>query len=134
MTVHWHFYEAELSALAAHSEWFPHLSELFRPFITHLKESSPYDMVIIDTPPVLSVTDTLIMAPYVSGVLMVVREGQTDRRQLRTALEILKRVGAQTLGLVMNRVRESQTLPKPDRVYEGSKSTGIFRPATEEKP
>ncbi|GIW33414.1 polysaccharide biosynthesis tyrosine autokinase [Meiothermus sp.] len=111
------------------------LSELFRPFITHLKESGQYDMIIIDTPPVLSVTDTLIMAPYVSGVLMVVREGQTDRRQLRTALEILKRVGAQTLGLVMNHVRESQTLPKPDKVYEGSsRSTGIFRPATEEKP
>ncbi|MDW8425179.1 MAG: Wzz/FepE/Etk N-terminal domain-containing protein [Meiothermus sp.] len=110
------------------------LSELFRPFITHLKESGPYDMIIIDTPPVLSVTDTLIMAPYVSGVLMVVREGQTDRRQLRSALEILKRVGAQTLGLVMNRVRESQTLPKPDRVYEGgTKSTGIFRPSAEEK-
>ncbi len=105
------------------------LSELFRPFITHLKESGPYDMIIIDTPPVLTVTDTLIMAPYVSGVLMVVREGQTDRRQLRSALEILKRVGAQTLGLVMNRVRESQTLPKPDRVYEGSKSTSIFKPA-----
>ncbi|MCX7782303.1 MAG: Wzz/FepE/Etk N-terminal domain-containing protein [Meiothermus sp.] len=110
------------------------LSELFRPFIAHLKESGQYDMIIIDTPPVLSVTDTLIMAPYVSGVLMVVREGQTDRRQLRSALEILKRVGAQTLGLVMNRVRESQTLPKPDKVYEGgTKSTGIFRPATEEK-
>jgi non-specific protein-tyrosine kinase len=112
------------------------LSELFRPFIGSLKESGLYDLVVLDTPPVLTVTDTLIIAPYVSGVLMVVREGQTDRRQLRSALEILKRVGAQTLGLVMNRVRESQTLPRPDKVYEGkSKSTGIFRPATvEEKP
>ncbi|GIW23810.1 polysaccharide biosynthesis tyrosine autokinase [Meiothermus sp.] len=110
------------------------LSELFRPFITHLKESGLYDIIILDTPPVLSVTDTLIMAPYVSGVLLVVREGQTDRRQLRSALEILKRVGAQTLGLVMNRVREGQTLPKPDKAYEGSsKSTGIFKPAAEEK-
>ncbi len=110
------------------------LSELFRPFLTHLKEGQLYDMIIIDTPPVLSVTDTLIMAPYVSGVLMVVREGQTDRRQLRSALEILKRVGAETLGLVMNRVREGQTLPKPDKEYEGSsRSTGIFRPVPEEK-
>ncbi|WP_337868098.1 Wzz/FepE/Etk N-terminal domain-containing protein [Meiothermus sp.] len=110
------------------------LSELFRPFIESLKESGQYDVVILDTPPVLTVTDTLIIAPYVSGVLMVVREGQTDKRQLRSALEILKRVGAQTLGLVMNRVREGQTLPKPDKVYEGSsKSTGIFRPATEKK-
>lgn len=56
-----------------------------------------------------------------------------DRRQLRTALEILKRVGAQTLGLVMNRVRENQTLPKPNKVYEGSSSTGIFKSRLEEK-
>jgi len=110
------------------------LAELFRPFIDSLKESGPYDMVILDTPPVLTVTDTLIMAPYVSGVLMVVREGQTDRRQLRSALEILKRVGAQTLGLVMNRVREGQTLPKRNKVYEGSsKSTGVFRSPKLEK-
>ncbi|MBO1436006.1 polysaccharide biosynthesis tyrosine autokinase [Meiothermus sp. CFH 77666] len=106
------------------------LSEMFRPFIAHLKESGQYDIIIIDTPPVLSVTDTLIIAPYVSGVLMVVREGQTDRRQLRSALDILKRVGAQTLGLVMNRVRDSQTFPKPDKVYGvGRKGTGIFKSA-----
>ncbi len=112
------------------------LSELFRPFISHLKEGGLYDVILLDTPPVLTVTDTLIIAPYVSGVLMVVREGQTDRRQLRSALEILKRVGAQTLGLVMNRVRESQTLPRSDKIYEaGSKSTGIFKAAAlEEKP
>ena len=110
------------------------LSELFRPFIKSLTENSPFDSIILDTPPVLTVTDTLIMAPYTSGVLMVVREGYTDRRQLRSALEILKRVGAQTLGLVMNRVREGQTLPKPDRVYEGSsRFTDLHRPASEER-
>ncbi|WP_027881469.1 polysaccharide biosynthesis tyrosine autokinase [Meiothermus rufus] len=109
------------------------LSEQFRHFVDFSKDARLYKVIILDTPPVLAVTDALIVAPYASGVLVVVREGQTDRRQLRLALEVLKRVGAQTLGLVMNQVRDSQTLPKSDRAYESSKTTGLLRAATEEK-
>ncbi len=109
------------------------LSEQFRHFVDFLKDARLYEVIILDTPPVLAVTDALIVAPYASGVLVVVREGQTDRRQLRSALEVLKRVGAQTLGLVMNQVHDSQTLPKPDRAYESSKAAGLLRAAREEK-
>jgi capsular exopolysaccharide synthesis family protein len=62
------------------------------------------DMVIIDTPPILSVTDALALASIVDGVLLVVKPGVTKISMLQTMLEQLHFVGAKVIGVVVNGV------------------------------
>jgi len=63
-----------------------------------------YDLVLIDTPPVLSVTDAVALAPKMDGLIVVIKPGKTRKRDLRNALEQLRGVGARVLGLVLNGV------------------------------
>jgi len=61
-----------------------------------------FDMVILDTPPVLSVADPVILAAQANGVILVVRAGETDREAVQQALRQLDSVGARILGAVLN--------------------------------
>jgi len=60
-----------------------------------------FDYVIIDSPPLLAVTDGLILAAQADGALVVVRAGQTKRDQLTHAIGMLNDVGATILGTVL---------------------------------
>ncbi len=62
------------------------------------------DVVLVDTPPTLAVTDAAVLAPIVDGVLVVVRPGKTRQSALRHTLEQLQQVGARVLGIVLNDV------------------------------
>jgi len=62
------------------------------------------DIVLIDTPPALAVTDAAALAPSIDGVLLVVRPGKTRASALRQALEQLRQVNARVLGVVLNDV------------------------------
>jgi len=64
--------------------------------------SQNFDIVIIDTPPVLSVADAAILAAEAGGVLLVVRAGETDREAVNQTLRQLDSVGAHILGAVLN--------------------------------
>lgn len=66
-----------------------------------------YDMILIDTPPILSVTDATALAPSVDGVLVIAKPGVTRLREFRQMLEQLQTVGAHTLGVVLNEVNPS---------------------------
>lgn len=63
-----------------------------------------YDYVIIDSPPLLPVTDAAVMSRLAGGAVVVVGANRINRDQLKRALEILETVGAQVLGVVMNLV------------------------------
>ncbi len=63
-----------------------------------------YKYIIFDTPPVLAVTDALIMANYCDGVIFVVSSGRTQKERALNAKELLDRFGANTLGVVVNGV------------------------------
>lgn len=66
-----------------------------------------YDLVIIDSPPVLAVTDAAILARHTAGVLVVVASGTrgvVSRSQLSRTLDDLAAVDAAVLGIVMNRM------------------------------
>ena len=65
-----------------------------------LKKS--FDIIIIDTPPLLPVTDAAVTAVFADGAVVVVRHGKTTRHQLTTALRALDAVGAKILGTVLN--------------------------------
>jgi len=64
--------------------------------------SQMFDMVIIDGPPLLPVSDAAIMARDVDGAILVVRHGKTTRDQLRQAALRLAQVDANLLGVTVN--------------------------------
>ena len=79
-------------------------SERMRSFLTSL-ESGPFDWVIIDTPPVLAVTDAVIIAPLVSAMVFVVGAEMTRSGHAERALELLAGGdNAAVVGVVLNRV------------------------------
>jgi polysaccharide biosynthesis transport protein len=61
-----------------------------------------FDLVILDTPPVLATADAGILAALADGVLLVVRAGQTDRVAAKRAHQQLVNVGARVVGTVLN--------------------------------
>ncbi len=63
-----------------------------------------YDLVILDTPPVLPVADALILARHADATLMVVRWEKTSRAAAQDAVRLLRDSQAQIMGTVMTRV------------------------------
>ena len=63
--------------------------------------------VVVDTPPVNAVTDALILAAFASSTVLVIEQGHTTFAALGRAKQLLDRVGAHTIGAVMNKVRAS---------------------------
>ena len=66
---------------------------------------SGYDLVIIDAPPLLPVTDAALIAATADGALLVVRQGRSTRDQVRQAVDRLAHVDAALIGVVLNGVR-----------------------------
>lgn len=62
------------------------------------------DIVILDTPPILSVTDAPVLSGLVNGVVLVVKPGFTKHAAMMQAVDQLRRVNARILGLVLNDV------------------------------
>jgi capsular exopolysaccharide synthesis family protein len=71
-------------------------------------QSSAFDWVIVDTPPVLAVTDASILTQWVSGVAFVVGSEMTRRRLAERAIETLAAGRPRILGAVLNRVDVSR--------------------------
>ncbi len=63
-----------------------------------------FKFVVIDSPPVLPVTDAMILSTLVDGVVFVVESGATVRGAVTRARKILQNVGANVLGIVLNKV------------------------------
>lgn len=63
-----------------------------------------FDLVLIDSPPVLPVADAMILTSYADGVLLVVASGQTRRTELQRTTEKLAQANAPIVGMVLNKV------------------------------
>lgn len=63
-----------------------------------------YKFVVIDSPPVLPVTDAMILSTFVDGVVFVIGSGTTVRGAVTRSCKILHNVGASILGIVLNKV------------------------------
>ncbi len=63
-----------------------------------------YTHVVIDTPPILSVTDGVILARHADAVVLVVRHGKSSKHVVRRARDLLLRSGAPITGIVLNAV------------------------------
>lgn len=77
-------------------------SESMKKFIELLKME--YDYIMIDTPPVVPVTDGVIMSTYIDRVIMVCSSGELNIDMGKRAKESLEKVGANILGVVLNKV------------------------------
>lgn len=63
-----------------------------------------FDVIVIDTPPLLPVTDAAIMATQADGVVLVARYGTTRRDDVAAAVEMLRAVEASFVGTVLNMI------------------------------
>jgi uncharacterized protein involved in exopolysaccharide biosynthesis/Mrp family chromosome partitioning ATPase len=63
-----------------------------------------FDRVVIDSAPVLAVSDTLLMTPYVQTVCMVVRARRTARNAVQRAILLLGGTGSRPAGVILNRL------------------------------
>ena len=104
-------------ALGASDSWGPHLtilpagpvppnpSELLSsPRVQKLFEvlTQMFDVVLVDTPPTLPVSDALVVSRLVDAVLLIGNAGSTTRKEVQHALELLRNVGAPVVGTVLN--------------------------------
>jgi polysaccharide biosynthesis transport protein len=67
-----------------------------------------FDRVVIDSAPILAVSDTLLMTPHVQTVCIVIRASKTPQLAVRRAISLLAKSGIRPAGLVLNRLRRSR--------------------------
>lgn len=75
-------------------------SKAMHDLLEQLKEN--FKVIIVDSPPLAGVSDTMVTAMAVDGVVLVVRAGKIARGIVQSALENLEGIGAQVLGAVLN--------------------------------
>lgn len=63
-----------------------------------------YDFVIIDTPPVMAVTDASVLGQWVDAAILIIRYGAAQREVVRRAVDLLERSGTHLLGVAVNLV------------------------------
>lgn len=73
------------------------------------KSKTIADLVLIDTPPTLAVSDTAVLAPRADGVLIVVGMGTSKRDDARKARDLLLQVNSNLVGAVINNVEEARS-------------------------
>ena len=61
-----------------------------------------YDLLILDTPPLLAASDAAILATLSDGVIMVLRAGSTETAAAQQAMQQLHSIGARVVGAVLN--------------------------------
>jgi len=81
-------------------------SKPMKDFLT--KALAQYDIVLLDVPPLISVTDAVVLAPLVDGVLLVVKSESTVVDKIKVAKSYLEMASANILGVVLNNVKVSK--------------------------
>ncbi|MEG0307076.1 MAG: CpsD/CapB family tyrosine-protein kinase [Clostridium sp.] len=128
------FYSPRLSVIAAGTIP-PNPAEILgsRTFEKFLKDvSADYDYVILDTPPLLAVTDSQLLAGKADGAILVVRYGKTRERHINNAYKELVKVRANVIGSILN----GCDMDRRDtyyRYYGESKKTFFKRSKKKEK-
>jgi capsular exopolysaccharide synthesis family protein len=77
-------------------------SKRFRAYLSALREH--FDWIIIDTPPVMAVTDSSVVAHLTTGIVFVIGAEMTSRHAALRAIEQLEQARAKFVGAVLNRV------------------------------
>lgn len=83
--------------------------------LTELKEK--YELVVLDTPPVLLFADSLILSKYATYVVLVYRVGRIARGALKRAKDMLTSIKANVVGVVLNDIRADEMEPRYGYYY-----------------
>jgi tyrosine-protein kinase Etk/Wzc len=84
------------------------MSERFQTMVSQI--DNHYDIVIVDTPPVLAVTDALLIARAAATTLLVARFGKTSVKEIENCLKRLQQMGVQVNGAILNDIVKSAAL------------------------
>jgi succinoglycan biosynthesis transport protein ExoP len=68
-----------------------------------------FTYVVIDSPPILELSDALVASPHADGVILVTRGGKTPRKMVQRAADSLRQVGAKLFGVLVNDVAIEKT-------------------------
>jgi capsular exopolysaccharide synthesis family protein len=103
-------------------------SDLMKELVEKLR--SEYHHIVIDTPPALSVTDSVALSVIADSVVLVIRSGGTSKEALRRTRELLMRVNAKVTGVVVNAL----DLRSPDlsHYYYGGMNYGKYYQYTDD--
>jgi succinoglycan biosynthesis transport protein ExoP len=101
-------------------ELVPLIGRVLPAIIAEAKEE--YDLIVIDSPPILRLSDPLELAALVDGVLLLAVAGQTNRKLVFDCVGVLRQLGVRHLGLVLNKVSPDD----PDQAYY-NKYTRYYR-------
>lgn len=81
-------------------------SKLMKKLVMELRER--YDYVFIDSPPICRLNDACVIAQYVDGTVIVNASKEIDSKVARLTLDKLRKVGANVIGVVLNKFKSEQ--------------------------
>jgi Mrp family chromosome partitioning ATPase len=93
-------------------------SGAMREMIDGLREQA--DLVLLDSPPLLAVADSLALATLSDGVLLVCVPGESHRQDLELARTMLSRIGERICGVVLNKMEQKFSYGYHYRQYYGA--------------
>ncbi|SHE82216.1 CpsD/CapB family tyrosine-protein kinase [Caloramator proteoclasticus] len=77
-------------------------SNKLRNFINEMKNH--FDYILLDSPPVIAVTDAQILSSFLDGVILVVSSGEAEKELVKKAKDLLDKVNANIIGVVLNKL------------------------------
>lgn len=103
-------------------------SQRFKSILEKLKKSGKYEIILLDSPPVLGLADSLLIAEETDGVIILIGLGAVDRSLPKEAINKIKSLGFKFYGLVTNQTITDSKLDKTYGYskYGGYKSYGYF--------
>lgn len=90
-------------------------SESMRKFVDEVE--GVFDIVLIDTPPVCTVTDAAILASFIDGIILVAASGKVKIDEIKRAKDILEKVNAYITGVVLNKLDRAANRNYYDNYY-----------------
>lgn len=100
-------------------------SAKMKDFIEELKKT--YDFIILDTPPIILVTDAQILAQYTDGCILVISSSEAEQDSVIKAKGLLEKVNAKILGVVINKMESKRNGYYHYQYEYGEKSKGNKR-------
>jgi succinoglycan biosynthesis transport protein ExoP len=91
--------------------------------------SASYDMVLLDSPPLLPVTDAVVLSKMAGGTVVIVGADRIHRPQLQQSLDSLETAGARLFGIVMNKIARREAA-----AYAYSGGYASYQPRIRPKP
>jgi len=81
-------------------------SNRMKELIEALREK--YDYVLLDTPPVMAVSDAIVVSRYTDGIIFIIAQGKAKKKLVKESIQTLKRYKVNIIGIVFNQVKMGQ--------------------------